>query len=81
MGKADAWQWWFDFPTKLLDVPLRGEKETLLFDFMLVLIRNLVLPHPQTQPRARLPNGGQKSVFYACFKNRLKAEGCLSPSA
>lgn len=44
MGKADAWQWWFDFPTKLLDVPLRGEKEEGSFHFTLVSLRDLVSP-------------------------------------
>lgn len=48
MGNADAWQWWFDFPTKLLDVPLPRERNTpLAFDPALVLARNPVPLHPQ----------------------------------
>lgn len=44
MGNAEAWQWWFDLPTKLLDVPLRGEREKSSFHLTLVLLRHLALP-------------------------------------
>lgn len=53
----------------------------LLFDFTLVLIRNLILPCPQTQPGTRLPNRDQKLVFYLRFKNHLEAEVCLSSTS
>lgn len=75
MGKAKAWQWGLDFPTKLLDVPLPREGKILVFDFVLGLVCNCIPLHHRPQPRVTPPGCDQSERFMGVFRQNRQVAG------